>query len=52
MARLRQEHGGARQWINNLLWEVEKEREPKIETENVSAGLLCTSVNSGQGSRP
>jgi hypothetical protein len=38
-ARLRLERGDARQRINDLLGEVEKERESKIEAENVSAGL-------------
>jgi hypothetical protein len=36
---LRQECGNAHQWINDLLGEVEKERESKIEAKNVSARL-------------
>jgi uncharacterized coiled-coil DUF342 family protein len=38
-ARLRHEHDDAHQWINDLLGEVEKERESKIEAKNVSVGL-------------
>jgi hypothetical protein len=37
--RLWQEHDNTSQQINNLLGEVEKERESKIEAENVSTGL-------------
>jgi hypothetical protein len=39
MARLRQEHADVHQWINDLLGEVEKERESNIEAESMSARL-------------
>jgi hypothetical protein len=37
--RLQQERGNAHQWINDLLCEVEKERESKTEAKNVAVGL-------------
>jgi predicted RNase H-like nuclease (RuvC/YqgF family) len=39
VARLQRECADSYRWINNLLGEVEKERESKIEAENMSTGV-------------